>query len=341
MKNNVTIKDIANELGLSATAVSRALRNMPDISEETRERVKAQAEKMHYNKNYLASTLRTQSSHTIGFIMDIVNPVYIDMYRGVQDVCKEHGYTILFSTSNEIYADEAQAIDQMQSHRVDGIILCPTPGKTDNVRKLKKLGIPFVLIGRTFEEEAELPSVVADDCKGGYAVCQHLLEQGHRSFLYLTAPLFIVPAKHRFEGFLRCLTDHGLDASAVTVEECVPSRADAYRAIAKRLENGISQTAIVGFNDYIAIGALKCLIEQGISVPEQIAVAGYDNIAEGEFACPSLSSADILAYRQGREGMSLLLALMGGTPLAPEQKQISLDPLLVVRRSTGGADRLE
>ncbi len=145
MKRNATIKDIAEELGISATAVSRALRNMPDISGETREKVIAAAERLNYSKNYAASSLRTNSTNIIGLIIDILNPICIGMYKGVEDVCRENGYTILFSTSNEGRADERAAIETMYSRQVDGMILCPTLENRDNIDRMKELDIRLFL----------------------------------------------------------------------------------------------------------------------------------------------------------------------------------------------------
>lgn len=333
MKNNVTIKDIANELNLSATAVSRALRNMPDISEETRKKVREQAKKMNYSKNYLASTLRTRSSNIIGLIMDIRNPVYTGMYQGIEDVCKEEGYIILFSTSNERAADEWKAIEAMYSHQVDGIILCPTLENTENIKKLRELGIPFVLIGRTFDEEG-VHSVVTSDLQGGYLVCSHLLSKDYKTFLYMTVPLNCAPAIDRYKGFCRCMEDNGIPHSALTICECLPTWKDTYSYMKNLLDSGFRCDAVFTFNDVMATGVLKCLNEHSVKVPEEIAVIGYDNIDSCELAHPGLSTVDILAYRQGHDGMTMLLDLLHNKEIPADKHRISYPPNIVIRHST-------
>ncbi len=334
MNGSITIKDIANELNLSATAVSRALRDMPDISEETKERVRMKASEMKYKKNFLACTLRTQKSHTIGFIMpDILNPVYSGMYKGVEAICKENGYTILFSTSNEKAADERQAINAMLNHQVEGIVMCPSLEDTSNIEKLKCTTLPFVLIGRTFKDDT-IYSVISSDWMGGYSTCEYLLQKGYRSFLYLSAPLYLSPASDRRDGFLQCVYDNGLDRDLVEIYETDPSWPAAYQTMSKLLDNGFNKRAVFTFNDIMAMGVLKLLQERGISVPEQIAVIGYDNIDHCELMTPSLSTVDIYGYCQGYQGMILLHDLIQKKEVASDKRQILLTPRIITRHST-------
>ena len=329
MSDNVTIKDIASALNLSATAVSRALRDMPDISEKTRERVKAQAKLMKYSKNSLASTLRTRSSHTIGFIMDILNPVYIGMYRGVEDVCRKYGYTILFSTTNENPDDERRAIDTMMSHQVDGILSCPSLNMK-NIDKMKRLSVPSVLIGRTVDDP-EIYSVVSSDFRGGYEVCSHLISRGRRSFMYITVPLDFAPARERCEGFRQCMSDNGIPQSAL---EVVISEPQTYTLMGELLDAGFKHDSVFCFNDTMAIGVLKQLHNRAIPVPSEIAVVGYDNIDKCELTIPELTTVDLMSYKQGQDGMLMLLDLIAKKKLPEEARRISFPPSLVIRKST-------
>ena len=335
MKRNATIKDIAEELGISATAVSRALRNMPDISGETREKVIAAAERLNYSKNYAASSLRTNSTNIIGLIIDILNPICIGMYKGVEDVCRENGYTILFSTSNEGRADERAAIETMYSRQVDGMILCPTLENRDNIDRMKELDIPFVLVGRTFPGDG-IPSVVSSDLEGGYMIAQHLINRGKRCFLVMTALGYrgFCSALDRCLGFAKCLADNGFPEDCMEISECIPSRHHAYTAAAERFGRPFDFDAVFAFNDNMASGIIKALNDLRIAIPQKVAVVGYDNTESGEFTFPSLSTVDLLAYRQGREGMRLLLRLMKKENVPKEELNQVFHPELVIRQST-------
>ena len=334
MNDKVTIKDIAYELNLSVNTVSRALRNMSDISQETKLRVLKKADEMKYTKNQLASTLRTQKSHMIGAIMpDILNPVYSGMYKGVEKICKDNGYTILLANTNESVYEEKKAINTIINHQADGIILCPSMENNSNMDALKRCGTPFVLIGRTFHDP-EIYSVVNNDRRGGYLACEHLLSKGFRSFIYLSGPLYISSAIGRKDGFCDCMRENGLDPSELLTLETEPTWMGAYRAMEALLDTGVNKRAIFTFNDIMAMGVLKLFQEHGIAVPEQVAVIGYDDIDLCSLVTPGLSTIDICKYRLGVQGMTLLMNMITKEKIPDDEKQMSFEPKVVAREST-------
>lgn len=328
----VTIKDIAQDLGVSANTVSRALRNMPDISEETKRRVRQKADEMKYTKNFLASTLRTQTSHTVGIIIpDISNPIYSNIYKGIESVCKARDYGVFLSNTNESVLEERNVIERMISHQADGLILCPCMENNYNIRLLNKESIPFVLVGRTFQDE-NVYSVLTDDFQGGYLVCEHLILRGYDSFIYLSGPLYISSAIERQKGFEKCMSDHGMNPTELLTIETEPTWIGAYNAVEKLLAAGIRKRAIFAFNDMMAMGVLKLLQKHGISVPNQIAVIGYDNIDLSDSVVPSLTTIDINQHLLGEKSMTMLLDILENKQ--PEQSKFYFSPRIIVRKST-------
>lgn len=333
MQKNVTIKDIAQEMQLSVNTISRALRDMSDISEETKNKIRAKALEMGYKKNYLASTLRTNRSQTIGVIMpDILNPVYSGMYKGIESICKKSGYTILLANSNENIADERREIETMISHQVDGIILCPTMKNSDNLRILKNESIPYVLLARSFYDKT-VNSVVNNDFTGGYLACDYLISKGYNSFLYLTGPLYISSARERRDGFVKCMQSKGIPEESLTVCETEPTWKGAYKSMTALLKNGFQKKSIFAFSDFMAMGVLKALKEKDISVPEDIAVIGYDNIDLCDLTTPSLTTVDICKFRLGVQGIKLLLEVLNNKREASYCSQITLEPKIIARGS--------
>lgn len=332
MQKDVTIKDIALQTKFSVNTVSRALRNMPDISKRTKAAILAKAKEMGYKKNFMASTLRTNKSHIIGVIMpDIKNPIYGGIYKGIESVSNKNGYTLFLANSNEKAAEEKREINAMLSHMVDGIILCPTMENTENFEFLRNSTTPFVLVGRTFAGKPA-NSVVNNDKRGGYLACEHLISKGHHSFLYLTGPLYISSCIDRRDGFLQCMNEHNIPESRLKVSITNPTVADAYTAMRALLEEGFNKRAIFAFSDFMALGVLKALREFDIAVPEQVAVIGYDDLEFCDLTTPGLTSIDLYKYRLGVCGMELMLEVLQKKQGASD-KQIVLEPSLIVRGS--------
>lgn len=335
MNKKATIKDIARELGLSANTISRALRDMPDISDETKALVRETAEKMAYHINIAASSLRTRNSKAIGVIVaDIQNPLFSGAVKGVEFSCKASGYSMLLSNTNESYQEEVNALESMICRNVDGIILFPTMREDGTIHQLIERKIPFVLAGRKF---SDIPTnvVVNDDMYGGYLAAEHLRVRGHSKFVYLAGPRHISSSLERYEGFRQYLRENGLAENSISLYETDATWQGGYQAVQELIEKGLDATAIFAFSDFIALGVLKALRDHGLRVPQDIAVIGHDDIDFCELTVPTLTTIDMSKFRLGKRAMETLLQeINSGSKKGGQYQQIIMEPHLIVREST-------
>lgn len=332
---DTTLKDLAKELNLSINTVSRALRDMPDIKEETKRKIKAAAEKMNYRTNLAASMLRTNRSRAIGVVVsDISNPVFSGMVKGIEFAARKAEHSMILSDTNETYEEEVSALENMFQRNVDGIILFPTMAEDGTIHRLLEKNIPFVLVGRKFPD-IYTNLVINDDMHGGYLAAEHLYSKGHRKFLYIGGPMHISSSIDRLEGFRQYLAEHGLSPDAVEVHEANAGWQGGYDTMQKLIERGFEATCAFVFSDFMAIGVLKALRENKISVPSEMAVMGYDDIDLCELTVPSLTTIDLSKFRLGKRALELLLQqISASSSNAGKFQQIIMEPRLVVREST-------
>ncbi len=339
----VTLKDLAGELRLSINTVSRALRDKPDIGRETKELVRETALRMNYRVDMAASSLRTNRSRTIGAIVsDISNPVFAGMIKGIAVGCREAGYTMLVANTNENYEEEVEAIKSMLQHKVDGIILFPSMKGDGTLQELLVKKTPLVLVGRYFEK-FNTNVVINDDVEGGRLAAEHLYSKGHRKFLYIACSMMISSSRERLEGFREYLALKGLNDDVVTVYETDATWQGAYEEMKKiiRKAGGTAKglrnmaTAIFAFSDFMATGILKALRDNRISVPDDIAVIGYDDIDFCELTVPELTTIDLSKFRLGKRATEMLVHdLNDGSAKDRKFRHIVLEPKLIVRKST-------
>ncbi len=330
--NIVTIKDIALATGFSANTVSRALRDMPDISDDTKKIIRESAVRMGYRKNILASALRASRSYNIGVIVpDIQNPVYGSFYKGIETVCRQSNYTISLFNSNESIEDEERAVNTMISHQMDGVILFPTNKSKSTMAMLQNNGIPYIALARYIKGES-LPLVAGDDERGGYIAGEHLLSKGYTEFIVISGPHTISSFEDRYRGFIRCLTDHGIDKTQAQLFQIAPTWEEAY-ALTKRLGTVCHGKAVFAFSDFMAMGSIKALREIGLHVPRDVAIMGYDNVEDSNIVNPSLTTVDIRATELGQISARRLLEGIHDPKKRSEPIRELLEPQLIVRES--------
>ncbi len=328
----VTIKDIAAAAGFSANTVSRALRDMPDISDDTKKVIRETAVRMGYRKNVLASALRASHSYNIGVIVpDIQNPVYGSFYKGIETVCRQFNYTISLFNSNENVEDEERAVNTMISHQMDGVILFPTYQSQPNMAVLQSNGIPYIALARYIRGE-NLPLVAGDDKRGGYVAGEYLLGKGYTEFIVISGPHVISSFEDRYRGFIRCLQEHGMDESRAQLFQIAPTWEEAY-ALTKRLGNVCRGKAVFAFSDFMAMGSIKALREMGLRVPRDVAIMGYDNVEDSNIINPSLTTVDIRATELGQISARRLLECIHDPKKHSAYIRELLEPRLIVRES--------
>ncbi|MBE6583894.1 MAG: LacI family transcriptional regulator [Ruminococcaceae bacterium] len=337
----VTLKDIAEELNISTNAVSRALRNMPDIGLETTKLVHETAQKLGYRKNLAASYLKTARSMTLGIIVpDVCNPVFSYMYKGIEKVCSKMGYTLMLSNSSESAEKELSRIDSMIAHGVDGVFIVPGVQSSKYYEQLDAAHVPYVILQRKSNSKPA-NFVQSDDYEGGYLAAKHLYELGHRRFLLVLASVYVSSAQDRRNGFVAYLKEQDLSESAIQIIECDASRDSGYEVTREWLEQQpdhkhLDATAIFCFSDYVTCGVYTALAEYGLSVPDDISVVGYDNNEYSGMISPALTTVDLLPYDIGKHAARLMLDILQSeqTQADDNPTKVIISPKLVVRSST-------
>lgn len=327
-KRFVTIRDIAEEAGVSINTVSRALNNKPDVNQETKKKVLEIAKRLGYIRNSDAVSFRKGATRTIGVVFeDSSNPFYAEVFKGIEFSARKYGYQVILMNTERDYINEIQAVDTLLQKRVDGIIISPTQFDSKDIEQLAKLNYPFAILGVHFEGD-NLDEVYSNDLKGGYLATKHLLERGRRKILKLNGYMYKSVAQMRYQGYLQALRECGLQPyMMVEIEEGYES------AFGKIMElKDADFDAVFCFNDVFAIATLKALRILGKRVPEDVAVVGYDDISYAEFVQPPLTTVKIDKFLEGIIAFEMLYEKISG--LRTEPKQVVLDVELVVREST-------
>ena len=332
-RRRVKLTDIAARTGYTVGTISKALQNKEGISRETRESIMKAAKEIGYIANSQAGGLRSGSSKTIAIIVsDIANPLFAIEIKICVEELEKHGYRAIVMGTEERPEREEQAIISALSKNVDGVLLCPSQQSTEGICLLQQNGMPFVLMGRRFEEDMDADYVVCDDEKGGYLAGEYLAELGHRRILVVTAGPYISSSRERLAGFRRAMEEHGISLDPSLIIQSDASAHDSNHMIDDLLRNGPDFTAIFAFSDYIAWEIIYALNRHGIQVPRDVSVMGFDDIQSHIRFPPPLTTVHFPKRLVSGYSVELLLkriARGGDTPV-----QQVLDAYLVVRGST-------
>ncbi len=334
--NQVTIKDIARILGISPSTVSRALKNHPDISQETRTAVNELAIKLKYQPNAVALSLKHSKSNTIGVIIpEIVHYFFSSVISGIEDVAYEAGFTVIICQSNEMYDREVANAKMLLSHRVDGVLVSISKETTnfDHLKMLQEGGIPLVFFDRIVPG-IEADCVVIDDEEAAYKATRHLIEKGKKRIAHFAGPENLLIGRLRKEGYIRALTEVGLP-----VDPKLIVNADTFEkaliSTQQMLDLSNPPDGIFATNDLTAIGAMQTLQKRGIKIPSQIAVVGFSDGRFSGITEPNLTSVDQHGYEMGSVATEILLSRLMSPVQRYEPETRVLKANLIVRGSSG------
>ena len=337
MSGSVTIIDLARELKISPSTVSRALRDHPAIKDQTKVMVQELAKKLGYQPNALALSLLYRKTNNIGIIVpEITSYFFSSIICGIQDVLDPEGQHAVISQSNESYETEKKGIDTLLSSRVDGFLISSTFDTTDysHFEKLRQNNIPLVVFDRDCEGLLA-DKVLVDDYDGACQAVEHLISMGCKRIAHIAGPKNLSIAEHRKNGYIDTLKKHNI---AVDEDLIVQSQffqmEDGIEPAKRLLSLKEKPDAIFAVNDGIAIGTLSVLRENGIKVPEEIAVIGFDNDPFSSFSYPSLSTIDQPTYEMGMLAARILLKAISSPEEEREFRHEVLKPELVVRDSS-------
>ncbi len=330
----VTLRDIAKITGFSINTVSRALNGKDEVHAETRIKILAAAEKLGYRPNRLAKGLRSNKTGTIGVVVtDVSNPFFSALVKGIARAARDLDYSIILQDSDEDYAGEEEAIQVLLAEQVDGILITPVQSQRGTIERLCEAQFPFVLVGRFFSG-LETNYVVPDDYQGGFMATEHLLKQGHRNIAMINGPLHISSARERFKGFSDALESHGIQINgsqvvtgALTVEEGLAQSLSILREKTR-------PSAIVCYSDFVAFGVMQGIREVGLSIPEDIAVVGFDDVRMASCLQVSLTTIKSPKEELGKRAVQSLISRLEDNHNHPRTEGIRLDVRLIARESS-------
>lgn len=325
----ITLKMVAERAGVSVNTASRAINNKSDINEETKKRVLKVAQELGYVQNATAVALRTKKTRTLGVVIaDNRNPFYAEVLNGIEEAAREKNYHIILANTQRDYQKEEEAINLLLAKRVDGLLITPVQDRNDDIKKLIEANIPFVIVGRDFEN-IEVDAVYNDEVKGGFFATEYLIKKGHKRIAFINGFLHKSPAQGRLEGYKKALKEHGIPLVDMMVSVGDIDVEDGYERTKQMLEKNLDFTAIFAYNDMMAFGAMQVIKEKGLRIPEDIGLVGYDDIPFSSLISPSLTTIKLKKQELGAESIKLLLSRINGS--REKMKKIMLNVELIVR----------
>lgn len=332
--DRVTLKDIAREMNMSVSTISRAMNNAFDINKETRERILKKAKEMGYHPNPIAQRLHNQKSHQVGVVVpELYNDFFPQIIKGIQDVLQEKDYQLLIMQSDESYQIELDNVKKLENNMVDGLLISLSSESIniDYYNELFGRGMPMVFFNRT-NESIKAPKVVFNDFKWAYFAVEHLIQQGCKKIYHFAGFKHLSLSRERIRGYEKAMNKFHLEYDNHFIFEIGFSRNKGEEVMSELIEKGDVPDAIFAANDPVAFGAIKAIKKAGLKIPEDIAVVGFTEGHWSDLIEPPLTSVKQPAEKMGREAALLLMQQI--EEKSASQLIIELDGILNVRESS-------
>jgi LacI family transcriptional regulator len=335
-KEKTTIHDIARKLNITASTVSRALKDHPRISTETKKAVLKTAEKLNYQPNHIAAALRNGKSNIIGIIVPTADRTFFSsVVRGIEEIANTSKYNVMICQTYDSYEKEMDTVEALLNARVDGIIASFAKNTTnfDHFLKVKERGIPLILFDRS-NDALEVSHVVVDDFLGAYKATEHLIQQGCRRVAHFTNTRKISIYKERLRGYREALLDNGLPYDESLVVESNLQLEDGRNSMERMLQRAEIPDGVFSASAYGILGAMQVLKEKGIRIPEEVALVGFSNEPFTSFTEPALTSVDQHSMRMGNAAAEIFLEEITSSNQKFIPQKIVLKPELIIRQSS-------
>ncbi|MDY0200871.1 MAG: LacI family DNA-binding transcriptional regulator [Bacteroidales bacterium] len=331
---NVTIKDIARLLDISPSTVSRALKDHPDISKTTIEKVKQLAKEMHYRPNPIALSLKSRKSNVIGVVVpEIVHYFFSSVISGIENVAQEHGYSVMFSQSSEDFKKEVEVCNTFRNSIIDGLLISVSK-TTDDYTHLQEFfdeGVPVVFFDRMVEG-MEADRVLMNDYDGAFQATQYLIVEGRRRILHFAGPQNRLIGQNRLKGYIDAHKRNGVVIDESLILQC-DNFENAIIETQKIIDSGVNFDAVFTVNDFTAAGVIKILARNNIKVPEDVSVIGFGNDYMSEMVEPTLTTVSQPGFTMGEKAMEMLISRIdAGKSIEPRIEV--LPTTLIVRETT-------
>ncbi len=335
----VTIKDIAKELGISTSTVSRALRDSYEISPETKKLVIECAERLDYRPNPIALSLKEKRSRSIGVVVcEIANSFFSQAINGIESIAYSKGYNVIISQSNESFEREVTDLNYLASRSVDGLLISISSGTTnmEHFQKLHSRGLPIVFFDRV-TEELNTHRVVVDNFKSTYEATLHLINGGYKRIACILNAPHLSIAQERIAGYKAALKEKGFEPDESLIKTCQQGGAlhqEVEKAVNEILKMKPRPDAIIGLSDKLTTGCLRVLQAKKIKVPEEMGLLGFSNSDLTELLDPPLTIIRQPAFEMGEISTQLLIDIIESKRPTRDYTKRTLETELIVRRSS-------
>ena len=315
-KHRTSLKDLAQELGVSIATVSRALRSSPEIGQDMQTKVKELAKRLNYRPNPFAQSLRKEAPRVIGVVVpNLVTHYYAAVLDGIEDAARKEGYSVISANTHEDTEAEIRAIDNFISLHVEGIIACLSQNTTDysHFEEIANMGIPLVFFGRTCLAD-RFSSVMANGDEAAFQATQHLIDTGSRRIAFIGGPNHLDMVKRRKHGYLEALRENKIpiDRNLVACEKI--DYQWAMDATTRLLQQDDRPDAILAFNDIITFAAFTAIKQQRLRIPEDVALIGFTDDVHAQYVTPRMSAIEDQSHLMGQKACELLLKNINGDP---------------------------
>ena len=335
----VSIKDIARAAGVSHPTVSRALSDSPLISEETKARVQRLAQEMGYSPNALARGLVTRQTYSVGVVVTtIADPFVAEIVQGIEATAHDHGYTVILCNSESTPEREIAAVEMLRTKRVDGVIVTASRVGALYLEYLEQIGGPIVLINNHNEESGRYTfSVSVDNRHGGRLAAEHLVQLGHRRIAYVAGPANHSSDLDRLAGYRQAHVEGGIEPDPALVVPGNGRPGGGEEALQAILALDPRPTAVFCYNDMTAIGLIHAAQQAGLSIPQDVALVGFDDILFASYLYPPLTTVAQPKVEMGQRAMHMMLSLITAKEESEEDlANVVVQGKLIVRASSGG-----
>ena len=317
-KHRTSLKDLAQELGVSIATVSRALRSSPEIGQDMQAKVKELAKRLNYRPNPFAQSLRKEAPRVIGVVVpNLVTHYYAAVLDGIEDEARKEGYSVISANTHEDTDSEIRAIDNFISLHVEGIIACLSQNTTDysHFEEIANMGIPLVFFGRTCLTD-RFSSVTANGDEAAFQATQHLIDTDSRRIAFIGGPNHLDMVKRRKHGYLEALRENRIpiDRNLVACEKIDYQWALETTSRLLSLPKEERPDAILAFNDIITFAAFTAIKQQGLRIPEDVALIGFTDDVHAQYVTPRMSAIEDQSHLMGQTTCQLLLKPINGDP---------------------------
>ncbi len=337
MSLKITITDIAKSLGITPATVSRALNDHPGISERTKRLVQQEASRLHYNRNKIASSLRSGKTQVIGVIIPSAEINFFgSVVYGIESMANLSGYNVLLYQSNESRDSEVKGLDTFLGARVDGIIVSIAKNTLDysHFINVKKKGVPLVFFDRA-NDDLGIPSVVVDDYKGAFYATEHLIRQGYRRIAHVSGPQHIKIFNDRLKGYMGAIQANKMKVDFDLIYGGNVSIESGKESAGYFLSMQHPPDAVFAVEDFTALGLIKELKDNQVKIPDEMGVIGFANELFGKHITPSLSTVDQQTVLMGKEAFNLLMeSIRNRDEKETKPRKIVLEPIPIYRDSS-------